>query len=788
MKLKKLAKSLIALVLAAVIAAQPSVRAFAADSGEQYVSEIKIGVGKNAEEALASLQGYVILKDDSGNYVDLNKNAGGGLGSKGDRVVYLGYKKTSNRSEAVTDLAVMNMKGGYSIEDYEALMETQMKEQIIPFVERFLVAIEEYRANCSSSNAANRQRAEYIRDVLNKFTDDDCGGAGLGDLLLNETKYEMGDAAYNALSDTEKKKHADILTIIAQSNGQATLMMSNLLTRAADTADDTWIDRLSDLTFDDLADELGLAPSKARSELSKVYYDDAMIILEMWDTFKNQLENYDEAVAKLEETEAVDFSDEDAAVAAFDPENMTEATAGAFGEAVAEINGNTEIYSNCYVDVACKEFLESIEYDDGTLLDYFTQDYEDVADDVSVLYPLVASLSAGQRAGLRFITLEDLVAIGATDGSGYGDSDLDMLEETSIYEGVDRGIYEKGGVALTSEALRRNASIRSQDDKTSPLISSWSCISYALTAGTAVAFGVTVSVRSGVNAALKAYLTPLKQAYSAMKEATKNLKGLYRMTEGNEAFLTNHQQAFTSLEEKIIAAKSEIERLTNPDLYARLAARSTLCNRLMVGLGVATVILMAVSALLTYRDLVNHYKVEFTPIPRYMVDAKDITTYNSKGEKLVLKNQSAYYKAALCDRSSDSDYYEIVGNVGDLNGYVGKQWLALYAERNEAKDPILADSFKVTSDTQIPAGYTSAIHPFGTTAAENLNNPMYVWNASAPKIYVYFKLDVGAASSAGSGFSTGSLALGALGGVVIGVLGTAILMKVSRKKKEKTAS
>ena len=87
MKLKKLAKKLIALVLAAVIAAQPSVRAFAADSIEQYVSEIKIGVGKNAEEALASLQGYVILKDDSCNYVDLNKNAGGGLGSKGDRVV-----------------------------------------------------------------------------------------------------------------------------------------------------------------------------------------------------------------------------------------------------------------------------------------------------------------------------------------------------------------------------------------------------------------------------------------------------------------------------------------------------------------------------------------------------------------------------------------------------------------------------------------------------------------------------------------------------------------------------
>ena len=88
-------------------------------------------------------------------------------------------------------------------------------------------------------NAENKARAQYVHDALNKLTDDDCGDTGLGDLLLKETKYEMGDKAYDALSDEEKKEHADILTIISQANGKATLTMENLLTRAADDEEDT---------------------------------------------------------------------------------------------------------------------------------------------------------------------------------------------------------------------------------------------------------------------------------------------------------------------------------------------------------------------------------------------------------------------------------------------------------------------------------------------------------------------------------------------------------------------
>ena len=142
--MKHLSRAFIALLMAVLMAATLPVQVFADSTTDKYISEVQIGVGKSASDAEKALEGYEILKDDSGNNVDLNKSAGAtGIGGKGNRVVYMGFKRTSQRAEAVTDLALMNMKGGYSVEDYESLMEKQMSNQIIPFVNGFLAVIEE---------------------------------------------------------------------------------------------------------------------------------------------------------------------------------------------------------------------------------------------------------------------------------------------------------------------------------------------------------------------------------------------------------------------------------------------------------------------------------------------------------------------------------------------------------------------------------------------------------------------------------------------------------------------
>ena len=238
-------------------------------------------------------------------------------------------------------------------------------------------------------------------------------------------------------------------------------------------------------------------------------------------------------------------------------------------------------------------------------------------------------------------------------------------------------------------------------------------------------------------------------------------------------------------------AAQAAENQANQAYLARLQARSALCNKLMIGFGVAMIILMGVTTYLTYRDMVNRYKVSFTPIPRYMVDEKDIIGYNAKGEKIVIKNQAAYYKAVFCNRKAGDEMFNNLGNIADLNGDVGQQWLALYADRNPLKAPILADSFLTSDKTEIPAGYKTGIHSFGTEAAENLNNTLYVWNSAAPKIFVYYKTEeAGAgASTAGSIFSAGTVALSGAAGLALGVLATALCLKVTNKRKErKTAT
>ncbi|MBP5755195.1 MAG: hypothetical protein J6W93_05045 [Clostridia bacterium] len=181
-----------------------------------------------------------------------------------------------------------------------------------------------------------------------------------------------------------------------------------------------------------------------------------------------------------------------------------------------------------------------------------------------------------------------------------------------------------------------------------------------------------------------------------------------------------------------------------------------------------------------------YYNVDFTPIPHYMVDEKDIIGYNKKGEKVMLKNQSAYYKAVECNRTESDEFYKVLGNRADMNGDVGKQWLALYAVKKELMEPILASSLKVVVDnTQIPAGYETGIHMFGTDAAFNLNSSLYDWNNDAKSVYIYFQTDDTAASTTGSIFTAGELALSGGAGIALGAVVSALAMKTKRKSDKK---
>ena len=193
--------------------------------------------------------------------------------------------------------------------------------------------------------------------------------------------------------------------------------------------------------------------------------------------------------------------------------------------------------------------------------------------------------------------------------------------------------------------------------------------------------------------------------------------------------------------------------------------------------------------------MMEYYKVNFSPIPKYIVEEADITAKNEKGETVMIRNQTAYYKVVSCNRKQgDSNVekknFEILKDRNDLNGDVGKQWLSLYSVKYKNGAPILADSLKIkTGSGDAPEGYTTGIHRFGENNAFNLTSKLYCYNDPYDGTYVYFKNDTATVkdlSTTGSAFSGGTFAIGAVIGLIPGgVVTFAVMTMIAKKKKKK---
>ncbi len=789
--MKKMIKTITSVLLClTILVIYPSqLVASAADyDGKKYISDVKIGMGVTDLDAFKDLleEGYTILKDDQGEYFDLNKDAGSKSILKGgpnQKIVYLGYKTTDNAKDAITDLAVMNMDGGYSYEDYEKLMQTHMDTQIKPFVDRFISTLNEYRENLQKpKDSANYKRANYYRNLLNKLTDDDTGNKPLGDLLVNKTKYEMGDDAYNKLSDTEKKNHCDILTLLMQGNGQAIILMETELTKASDSTNSTWIDRLKATGLDKLTEAVkeenpNMTPSEINRELDKRYNDDAKRILDKWTVFNEILINYDLAAKNMEKAADENIANKNIKLT----ENSSKAE---IKEAVAEaVKRETTIMKGGLAaeDIAAHDYLSKIEYNDGTLLEFFERDKSEFEDDeiVRELYPIVNSLTAGQLAGLDFLSIKDMVVMALTDEKGFKEVDISQLKPASIYQDVNREIYEKGGVALTDAAMRAKATANEAEP------------TFRLsTLGEVLWFSTALS---GVAAALTAV------AYFNAEDATPLVKArVFRQKIIDYLQLKNDVGMHNITFEQQMQHDKDIHTLYDVKTskeYHSAVLKSNICKYLAAGLTVLTAVLAGVSIYTTIKEMMDYYKVKFVPIPKYIVERADITATNEKGETVMIKNQTAYYKAALCNRTDGSsdiekENHKILLDRNDLNGDVGAQWLSLYSVKYVNGMPILADSLKAVLGSKKPDGYDTGIHRFGEKNAFNLTSKLYCYNDPNDGTYVYFKNETATVKDlmvAGSVFSGGSLAIGAVIGLLAGAGITILLGEHISKKKKKTA-
>ncbi|MBR2402676.1 MAG: hypothetical protein IKB01_07910, partial [Lachnospiraceae bacterium] len=102
----KCLRKITSLILVAVTLFIHPLQVLAANNSK-YIKEVRVSYGETEEEAKSWLKqnGYTVLEQ--------NLNAG-----TGKNCVYLGYKTTTNVKEAITDISIMDMKGGYSFGAY----------------------------------------------------------------------------------------------------------------------------------------------------------------------------------------------------------------------------------------------------------------------------------------------------------------------------------------------------------------------------------------------------------------------------------------------------------------------------------------------------------------------------------------------------------------------------------------------------------------------------------------------------------------------------------------------
>ena len=445
--------------LSAAAAVPAKVYADEAESGGKYVSEVYIAYAKTEDKAKAWLEknGWEPVKGDfnagKASFFDNNKIQDQNVAA------VMGIHRTDDKKEAITDMAVMNMKGGYSLPDYESLVK-EKKSEIKEFVNNFMVVIEEYRANKNGEGSEfGKQRAELAFEILNKFTD----GGENEPYPLNDTGLPLGELFLQKTSQEGNKNGGDLEKMILESSAPAMTMVELLLAFSADPGKDSWIERAGGLTGDELADNLvkyapeaegqDVAPSSVAQYLGQKYGDAAAVLAAQWGDIHDQMVWYE---AYCEENGLWQEDGEEAD--AFDErinayfEEMKKSDSKAAEDDKSKFSKYGTIYDSLYDFAYEGDWGESL----GDFFNPSDEAYCYPKDEAFL--PMAAALSDGQRAALDFLSLQALLMIGFANEEGFKDALPDVEEilgdqtETSIYLGVNRAAF-RGGVALTSEAL-----------------------------------------------------------------------------------------------------------------------------------------------------------------------------------------------------------------------------------------------------------------------------------------------------------------------------------------------
>ena len=238
-----------------------------AASGEEFVSEVALVYEDTVEKAKAAIAGtdWKLFEQDLNPKADYMFDDG----------VYLIYKTSTNVEDAITDLRVMSMYGGYSTSNYEKQLEAS-RQKYLAMCKNIRTAASEFK----TLYEAGDEMAKLAYRQMNYYKD------------MGETNMLMGDFMLNIPSDNA------LVTVLLEGNAIAVSNLISLLTVGLSNAGHSLAERVAELyaVRDTLTDEEYYADAEALSdELTKLAAK-----IKRYDALKDKYEFFDEKMSEEE--------------------------------------------------------------------------------------------------------------------------------------------------------------------------------------------------------------------------------------------------------------------------------------------------------------------------------------------------------------------------------------------------------------------------------------------------------------------------------------------------------
>ena len=404
-----------------------------AENEVTYLSDIKLFEGETEDEARNACQ--------SSGYIFCNKDVNSGTGKKS---VYIGYKTSTNKNDAIYDLRLLAMDRGYEIKDKAAMQEEYIKQQT-ELAETFEAAAIEFCSNYwdGSPKAADAYNGMNLIVVPEegdmKFGDFVLAGKGTQSFFAKFI-VQASTSTLNSVASYLSAGLAPYHNDVDQNTGQA---------KTTNWAESVINSPLWDVIEDDLDED-------QLDELNREYGDSAAGLHKKFQEFAANVENAFQRYsgAQIDATGSV--------------EEIVENTD------TVETDETDTIYIDAY------NKLNEYEATDGMPLgEYIVNLGKETTDAVNMMsiYPIVDAMSYAQ---CKMTCLSGLV--GATSNIGENTHSPEyntLLAKTkeklksmtnndfySIWLNADPD-FENSKVAYTSNAIRMNAAKASLEKDTS---------------------------------------------------------------------------------------------------------------------------------------------------------------------------------------------------------------------------------------------------------------------------------------------------------------------------------